>query len=699
MFSGAARLASIEGGLVAPAQEMGATVYEGKVMESSPQVKVLSLSKPEDLKGMRVVFLSGIDLQPSQVVRLFGRINDLIPSFKNPGTSSWKWLRKKEGITCQVRGTVLSVAAGSDPIARLRRYFKENIENSAAAHSDILKALTIGDRTSIPQEKTDLFMRTGTSHVLAISGFNVGIISGFFFFIVRAALRRVRLLRLSGRDSRYASLLAIPFPFVFMLVAGAGPSVIRATIMIAVFMLALFLERERHFYNTMALAALIILLLYPHSLLAPSFQLTFMSLLFIVMFMEKLLPLMRRIKTRGLAWSASTILSTAAATLGTAPIVIYYFHGINPFCLLHNLITIPLLGVAATALSLVGMTFPGGRYLLTAAGQVTALNVRMLQTIDFGYLFPVVRPNFTEILLYYGLVMGLLHAGRKPVAVLLLFVLAPLLVVQISIGYGQRFNEDLRIHFIDVGMGDATLIEAPKGIRILIDGGGYAGSDFDVGKHVITPFLLYRKIRHIDYVINTHPHGDHIGGLPYILKHFRVSHLVTAGLFPGDSKFLELMEAARERGIRHLLWKKGDVLATHDFRMDVLHPEAPLTRDNLNNTSLVLRLQHGERRFLLPGDILSDVEEGLLLSGVALKSDILKIAHHGSAHSNSLAFICAVKPGLAVLSAGAATKNLPSSTTLERYEKLGIPLLRTDRDGLIEIRSDGNRVEWKTYAQ
>jgi competence protein ComEC len=190
----------------------------------------------------------------------------------------------------------------------MRRYFKHNIENAGAPQADMLKALTIGDRTAIPQEKNDLFLHTGTSHILAVSGFNVGVISGFFLLIARAAFRRVRRFRLSGQDRQYAALVTIPFPFVFMLVAGAGTSVIRATIMITVFMLALFFQRKTHFYNTMALAACVILLIYPHSLLTPSFQLTFMSLLFIVICTKRLSPLLARIKSGVLRWSSSTVL-------------------------------------------------------------------------------------------------------------------------------------------------------------------------------------------------------------------------------------------------------------------------------------------------------------------------------------------------------------------------------------------------------
>ena len=700
MLCGAARLAFTEAGLIMADEDRDATVYEGQVMESSARMKVLSLSEPAELKGMRVVFLSALDLEMSRTVRIFGRIRALAPTFKNPGSPSWKLLKRLEGVAYEVRGNVLSTAGGDDPLGRMRRYFKERMEVSGAPNTDILKALTIGDRASVPQEKNDLFLHTGTSHVLAISGFNVSIISGFFFFVVRVFLRRVRTWRLSGRDRRYAALLAIPFPLIFMGIAGSGVSVIRATIMIVVFMLALFLERERHFFNTLALAALIILLLYPHSLLTPSFQLTFMSLLFIVLFMQRLSPLTLRLKSRALGWTLSTLLSTAAATAGTAPIVLYYFWGINPLCLLHNLVTIPLMGVGATGLSLVGMTCAAGRPLLILAGYAAGINIAILRSLDFGYLYPLIRPCLSEILLYYGLVITLLYANRKPVAALLVVVLIPLSAIQVCADYRQRFNSDLAVNFIDVGMGDAALIEAPGGMRILIDGGGFPGSDFDVGKQVVTPFLLYRKVRTLDYVINTHPHADHLGGLPYVLSHFTVSHLVTAGLFPEVDRFMELARIARSRGVTHLLWRRGDGIRAGPLRLTVLYPGETLPRDNLNNTSLVVRVEYGDRSFLLPGDIEADVEEGLVLSGAPLKADVLKLPHHGSTYSNTFAFIYAVSPKLAVLSgASGSIKNLPGPAALARYRTLSIPVLRTDTQGLIEVRSDGKRIRWWTYVK
>jgi competence protein ComEC len=235
LLCGAFRLALPQAACVdVPEYETGVALYEGTVTEGSPRIKVISLSSPASLMGVRVVFSSSSSgLEVGREVRLSGRIRPLVPSFENPGALSWKWLKRLEGIGYEVRGTIVASSEGRDPVGRLRRYFKTNIERSGAMQTDVLTALAIGDRTAIPREKNDLFLRTGTSHILAISGFNVGIVSGFFFLLARSCFRRVRRFALSGRDTRYAALATMPFPFLFMLVAGSGVSVIRAAIMVA----------------------------------------------------------------------------------------------------------------------------------------------------------------------------------------------------------------------------------------------------------------------------------------------------------------------------------------------------------------------------------------------------------------------------------------------------------------------------------
>lgn len=676
--------------------------YAGLVVETSQKLKVLKLTQPAEARGLRVVLPSDTQLETGDLVQLLGRLRELEPSFKNPHTSSWKWIKRLEGINYEVKGKIVGIRGGNNFIARLRNFFRTRIDESGALHTDVIKALTIGDRTSLDKEKNQLFLKTGTSHVLAISGFNVGIISGFFFFIARWLLRRNERLRLSGRDMKYAAILTIPFPFVFMLIAGAGISVIRATIMIIVYMFALLLDRGRHVLNTMAVSAIIILLIYPHSPFMPSFQLTFLSLLAIVLCVERVYPWIRSIDVKPAVWVLSAVFTTIAATIGTAPIVIYHFYGLNPVSFVHNLVTVPLMGVLATSLSLVGMAVPYGEYLLRLAGRSIDLNVILLRFLDWGYLFPIIRPSLYEIILYFALFLALLYVGKKRVASFALILLVPFLLIQTYRAYEQRFHNDFCINYIDVGAGEATLIEAPGGMRILVDGGGSYSGDFDSGARVVMPFLLSKKILTLDYVINSHPHADHIGGLTSIIRNLKIHNFVGSAFLAEYPNLPPVLTLLRERGTNLALWKRGEthVLGENNdgLQVSVFHPPTFTSFENLNDVSLVLKVSYKDHHFLFPGDIGMDVEDELIAS-TELKSDILKVAHHGSASSSGYPFITAVRPEAAILSAGGGIKSLPSPDTMERFRRLSIPLFRTDKQGLVTVCSDGKKLKYTVFQK
>jgi competence protein ComEC len=672
------------------------SLYAGTVVETSQRSKVIALTNPESLNNLRVAFHTSTNLETGDRVYLRGRLLEFTPASAESPRKVWRWLKRLEGVNHEIKGKIVLIRSGTNSINALRNFFRKRIEESGARHTDVQKALTIGDRASLDEEINRLFLRTGTSHILAISGFNVGIISGFFFFIARTLLRRFRRFRLSGRDVKYAAAFTIPFPFIFMLIAGSGVSVIRATIMVGIYMLALIFERGRHVLNTMALSALIILLIYPHSLFTPSFQLTFMSLLAIVVCVEKLYPTIKKVKLKPAGWTLSVMLTTAAATLGTAPIVIFHFYGINLFSIIHNLVTVPLTGVLATSLSLVGMSVPFGNFLLVLSGWIVHLNLILLNFLDWGYLFPVVRPDLYEILLYYALFFSLLQTGRKPVVALLIAVLLPLCLLQTYLVYEKRFHNDLCLNFIDVGMGEATLIEAPRGVRILIDGGGSVSGDFDTGSRIVMPFLLSRKILTLDYVINSHSHADHMGGLVSILRHFKVNAFVSTAFLAEYPEHPSLLQMMRGKETAVQFWKKGDTCRLPgETSIQVLYPPQIASLENLNDTSLVIKIIQRNRAFLFPGDISEGVEEELLESGAPLRADVLKIPHHGSRTSSSLAFLGAVRPELAILSGGGMMQNLPALETLERYRGLSIPVLRTDRQGPITVCSHGGRLTYR----
>jgi competence protein ComEC len=695
VLTGMLRLAIVTSSQTYVVFEDQSEVYEGVIVEQSPNTKVVRIEKPLDFRGMKVIFRTTDRLRINDKIKVFGQLREMALTHNNPSLISWKWTKRLEGISHEIRGTIIATSPGTNLIHWWRDFLSRRIEASGAANPGIIKALTVGDTTGINEETKTLFQKTGTSHILAISGSNIGIVTGFFFFITRALIRRSSRLRQRGDDIRYAALLSIPFAFAFMLTAGSSIPTIRATIMITVFMIGLFSERGKHMINTIALSALVILLIYPHSLFSPSFQLTFMSVLLIVICSERFYPL--RTESKILRWFASSILMTVAATIGSMPIVIYHFYGFNPFSIVYNLIAVPLMCVIAMPISLLGLVLPWGEYLLRFSGVVLDFTVHTLEYLNTGYIYPVVRPTLFECLLYFSLVLPLFYVKKRIVLAGLVFFLIPSALGYSWYTYLERFhNRTLCIHFIDVGLGDAMLVEAPRGIRMLVDGGGGYRDNNDVGTSIITPILLSRKIQTIDYVINTHPHGDHIGGLLAVLKSFRVKHFVTGAYFGKETNFLDLLVLLKEKGIPLEIWKKGERYAfKENMEIDVLNPGKDISSDNPNNASLVLKLTHGDNSFLLTGDIDRQVEEKLILTGTPVRSRVIKIPHHGSHFSNSISFVQAVKPDMAVLSVGKGIKGLPGDGALDTYKALSVPVFRTDQHGLIKICSDGRGLTCK----
>ena len=244
----------------------------------------------------------------------------------------------------------------------------------------------------------------------------------------------------------------------------------------------------------------------------------------------------------------------------------------------------------------------------------------------------------------------------------------------------------------------AAFVEAANGTRLLIDGGGLYSGNFDIGRYVVAPVILSKKVRTIDYVIVTHAHRDHAGGIEYILNNFKVRNFVTTTVSSLSRELQQLLAVARSNGIHVEYWKKGDtVVLDAKTNLYVLHPSAERPIDDPNNQSLVIRFTYGANGFLMTGDIDSSVEKELILSRSVLRTDVIKIPHHGSRYSNSPEFLRAVDPSLAVLSVGKGIRGLPSVDALRVYQLSSIPLLRTDRDGMVTVCSDGKSISYCTH--
>ena len=240
---------------------------------------------------------------------------------------------------------------------------------------------------------------------------------------------------------------------------------------------------------------------------------------------------------------------------------------------------------------------------------------------------------------------------------------------------------------IDVGQGDSAYIST-FAQKILIDGGGIANSDFDIGERVIMPFLLNRKVLSLDYVIVTHFDYDHYGGLIYLINNFSIKNIVVSKQFVMTEGFIFFIEAVKEKNINIMVVEAGDIIYINkNVYIYILYPDNKYISDNINNNSIVCKFIYYEYAVLFTGDIQNEVEEYLIKSyGDMLKADLLKIAHHGSNTSSNKNFINLVNPDISIISVGRKNRyghpNIETINNLIRYSSL---LLRTDMNGQVSI--------------
>jgi len=260
-------------------------------------------------------------------------------------------------------------------------------------------------------------------------------------------------------------------------------------------------------------------------------------------------------------------------------------------------------------------------------------------------------------------------------------------LILIFSGCFRPSNTALKISCINVGEGDSILIQY-KGNNFLIDGGPLDGSDN------LLKYLKHEKIRNIDCIFITHPHEDHIGGIPKILSKYKVSNVYSSGGTSTTPAFIKLTNLIKQKEIKSIVLKKGDKISIDkDFFFQILSPEK-LNYDNINNYSLVIKLTYGNNSFLFMGDAEKEIEDSIISTKISLNCDVIKIAHHGSSTSSSEEFLDYISPKIALISCGLNNYfNHPSKITINKLKNRNILFFRTDIDGTIELYSDGNKIK------
>jgi competence protein ComEC len=272
--------------------------------------------------------------------------------------------------------------------------------------------------------------------------------------------------------------------------------------------------------------------------------------------------------------------------------------------------------------------------------------------------------------------------------------------IQVHGYYAFHHGNKLMVTFLDVGQGDAAVINFPRGKVMVIDGGGTPDGSFDPGERIVAPYLWRMRVKEIDYLVNSHPHPDHLQGLIFLLENFEIGKVWNNGEkaegFLLTEKFLALANGRLQTmGRGEVRQEVGGV------RIEFLHP--PLMRKKAqifrgNDASLVLRLTLGEVSFLFCGDVESAAEGEILRKWKNLSSTVLKVPHHGSKKSSTEKFVKGVRPKFAVFTVKAGGRQrLPHPSVLERYQGMGAKTYRTDRDGTITFITDGRDLKVQTF--
>jgi len=707
--------------------------------------------------NVRIAVIDGGGFKLGDEIRLSARIH-FPRNYGNPGEFDFARQMARDGIDATISapkgslGTAVFQIIGhrssflSSQIESIRTHIGEFFDrNLAYPENAEMRALVIGDRGEIGEPLRQIFARTGMAHLLVISGLHLSIVAAAMFAAARLAMMLLPGLANRGYANKVAALAAMLAVCGYASIAGHHVSTIRALVMVLAYMFAVAIDRSREAIASLALAAIVICVALPGSTADMGFQLSFASVIAIMLGMRRFAAWFARRKRIGMLpgepssprWrflEAPTgyLAVSFWAMVGTAPLTAYHFNQFAVVGLVANAVVVPIMAFGATVSGLVAAALsffsePAARPILLFGGHALAAgNWLAAWFVDWPLAwFRIFTPTILELVIAYGLLMIWLLAplaaaitgkrlrddrSREEVAnepatkpgfgwhARCAIALAIVLIVDAGCWtYDRFFNPDLRVTFLSVGEGDSAVVRFP-GSRVMVIDGGSSYGGFDAGERIVATYLWSQKITHVDCLALSHPDLDHFGGLDFIAMNFAPRAFWTTGVASRDVSYARLINDLERAGIPMVqVGETAPVAAIGGVAISSLNGSTGAARTH-NNSSMVLRFSFGSVSLLFTGDIESASERAMIGNRGDLHATMLKVPHHGSASSSTPSFIAAVHPEAAVISDGYLNHfYFPSDAVVERYVEAGAILMRTDLDGAVMVDATADRMTVRTF--
>lgn len=555
--------------------------------------------------------------------------------------------------------------------------------------SSWLNALVLGDDSMLDDQTIDLFQRWSLSHILAISGLHVGLITVLVYFL---------LIKLNLVTRETAQWIVIVFLPIYAFIAGGAPSVWRASLMGLVFLLLGKLQIKYSVTDVLSIIFIGLIIVDKHIVNNIGFQFSFLVTFGLILSRKWLFQI------ESSFWQVLKI--SFVAQMMIVPLQIIYFSTFQPLSILLNSIVVPYFSLfvipAMFLLLLCSPIFPIFATLFDHIfGYVQSIMIQLLNLIDHYFYFPWIIGDLPliAIIIYYCLFFFVMKCLEKSelkrafqfsLCIVLLFYLVVLRPYFSPIG---------TVTMLDVGQGDAYVIELPyrKGVFLVDAGATFSFTDFNPSPknfdQIIKPYLYSRGIGKIDAIFISHEDLDHNGSVPLIIEHMKVKKVVISEFYKFNEREKEVI-LKNNVHVRRVLHEEAISIGGHDF--DILAPQ--YDHNDANENSLVIKTNIGGKSWLFTGDIGKSVEKQLIQTNEQLPIDVLKVAHHGSNTSTDPHFITHINPNYALISAGIHNRyGHPTKEVISTLESNGVLILRTDQHGAVQYRFQKDKGTFLKY--